>query len=114
MVILKIISFKRIFNLLEFADEIYKDLASPTDLSIPAIAFWIRSNIGGLNNHIHTSYVINADTLEIEQTKSDSTIESIGVEQAAVLKKNSNLKNKKIGIILTGGNVDLQKLSWNK
>ncbi|MBF89583.1 MAG: serine dehydratase [Candidatus Marinimicrobia bacterium] len=39
---------------------------------------------------------------------------SCAVPLAAVLKKNSNLKNKKIGIILTGGNVDLQKLSWNK
>ena len=39
---------------------------------------------------------------------------SCAVPLAAVLKKKYNLKNKKIGIILTGGNVDLQKLSWNK
>jgi hypothetical protein len=74
-------------KVVDIADEIYKDLASPTDLSVPAIAFWIRSHIGELNNHIHTSYVINDTSLEIEQTKPDSTTESIGLDESAVFKK---------------------------
>jgi hypothetical protein len=74
-------------KVVDVADEIYRDLASPTDLSIPAVSFWVRSHIGDLNNHINAAYAINDTTLEIQQTKSDSTIEDIGVNEAAILKK---------------------------
>lgn len=74
-------------KVVDIADEIYSDLGSPSSLSIPPIAFWIRTHIGELNNHIHTAYVINATTLEIEQAKPDSTMESIGLDETSVLKK---------------------------
>ena len=39
---------------------------------------------------------------------------SCAVPLAAVLKEKSGLKNKKVGVILTGGNVDLEQLPWLK
>ena len=32
-------------KVVDIADEVYRELGSPTDLSIPAIAFWLRTNI---------------------------------------------------------------------
>ena len=73
-------------KVVDIADEIHRDLASPTDLSIPAVAFWVRSHIGDLNNHIHTSFEVNLTTLEIEQTKSD-VITALAEIEASILKK---------------------------
>ena len=47
------------------ADEIYRELGEPTDLSLPPISYWIRSNIGALNNFINSSYVLDETTHEI-------------------------------------------------
>jgi len=78
-------------KVVDIADEIYRELGEITSLSIPAIAFWVRTNIGALNNLINTGYFINSTTLELEQAVTDSTgtevtIE-IGEEERAVLKK---------------------------
>ena len=54
-------------KIVDIADELYRELAEPSDLSIPAISFWLRSNIGKLNNLISTAYLIDEDTLEINQ-----------------------------------------------
>lgn len=78
-------------KVVDIADELFRELAEPSSLSIAAIGFWLRTNIGALNNHINTSYVINATTFEIEQTISDSTgtdtTLEIGEEERAILKK---------------------------
>ena len=55
-------------KIVDIADEIYRELATPSDLSIPAIAYWLRSNIGGLNNLIHTEYTIRDYDLELVNT----------------------------------------------
>jgi hypothetical protein len=78
-------------KVVDIADELHRELGEPTSLSIPAIAYWLRTNIGALNNHINTAYVINSTTFEIEQTETDSsgaeaTVE-IGEEERAILKK---------------------------
>lgn len=44
---------------LDIADEIYRELNSPSDLSVPSIAFWLRGHIGDLNNLLSTSYEIS-------------------------------------------------------
>jgi len=48
-------------SILEIADEIFEENDRDSDISIPGIAFWLRSNIGMLNNAINKSYVLNAD-----------------------------------------------------
>ena len=49
----------------DIAQEIYRELDEPSDLTIPVIAFWIRSNVGELNNHLDTAFKINDTSLEI-------------------------------------------------
>ena len=72
-------------KVVDIADEIFRELASPTSLSIPAIAYWVRSNIGTLNSYLNTTYAINATSFEIEQG-TDTTTE-IGEQEKAIIKK---------------------------
>lgn len=78
-------------KVVDIADEIYRELGSPSSLSIPAIAFYVRGSVGALNSYINTSYVLNTD-LEVEETTTDnatatSTITEIGIAETAILKK---------------------------
>ena len=45
-------------KIVDIADEIYRELGEPSTISIPAISFWIRSNVGELNNSINTTFKI--------------------------------------------------------
>lgn len=51
--------------IVDIADEIYRELGSPSDLSLPSIGFWLRTNIGDLNILINKKYYIIESTLEI-------------------------------------------------
>ena len=51
--------------IVDIADEIYRELGSPTDLSLPSLGFWLRTNIGDLNILINKKFYIDEDTLEI-------------------------------------------------
>jgi hypothetical protein len=53
------------------AQEIYEELGEPSDLSIAAIAAWVRRNIGGLNNMIDTTFSVDSSSLEISPNLSD-------------------------------------------
>ena len=78
-------------KVVDIADEIYRELGSISTLSIPAIAYWVRGNIGSLNNYINTEYLINLTSHEIEQTvtgvSGTSTTSEIGEQEKAILKK---------------------------
>jgi len=77
-------------KVVDISDDIYRELGSPSALSIPAIAFYVRGSVGALNSHINTVYMLNA-SLEIEETvtdNSDTTVTTeIGIAEAAILKK---------------------------
>jgi hypothetical protein len=45
----------------DIANEIFMELGEPSTLSIPPIAFWLRSNIGSLNTKINTSYDLDSN-----------------------------------------------------
>ena len=45
-------------KIVDIADEIFRELGNPSTISIPSIAFWIRSNVGELNNRINTTFKI--------------------------------------------------------
>ena len=45
-------------KIVDIADEIYRELSEPATISIPSISFWIRSNVGELNNRINTTFKI--------------------------------------------------------
>jgi len=53
------------YKIVDIADEIYRELGEPTDLSLSSIAFWLRTNIGDLNILINKKFYITEDTLEI-------------------------------------------------
>jgi hypothetical protein len=78
-------------KVVDIAASTYRELASPSSLSIPAIAYWLRNNICSLNTLLNTSYVINETSLEIEETVTDvtgtSTTSEIGIDEAGISKK---------------------------
>ena len=45
-------------KIVDIADEIFRELGNPSTISLPAISFWIRSNVGELNNRINTTFKI--------------------------------------------------------
>jgi hypothetical protein len=53
-------------KVLDIADEIFRELSFPSDISISSISFWLRSNVGSLNNLISTSFAVNSSTLEFD------------------------------------------------
>lgn len=66
----------------DIAQEIFFEAGSPTYTSIPAIAFWIRSKVGYINNTIFESFTINAN-LEIV----DCANNSISTEAVSIIKQ---------------------------
>ena len=73
-------------KIVDVADELYRELAQPCDLSIPAISFWLRSNIGTLNNLVSSEYFIDDSTLEIYQKICNIDTE-IGDDEKVIFKK---------------------------
>tara|TARA_Y100000592_G_C5475033_1_gene321798 strand:+ start:81 stop:596 length:516 start_codon:yes stop_codon:yes gene_type:complete len=73
-------------KVVDISDEIFRELGEPSTLSIPAIAYWIRSNVGQMNNLIHTDYYIQSKDLEIVTLVNKVAVE-IGENEKAILKK---------------------------
>ena len=61
------------------AQEIYFELGHPSDLSVPAISYWLRNNIGILNNKLNKDIVVNDTTLELDP--------NLGEAEKAIYKK---------------------------
>ena len=72
-------------KVVDIAHEIFTELGSPSDISIPAVAFWMRSNMGSLNNLIKTDFAENSEH-ELEHTIDEVKTE-IEREEVSVLKK---------------------------
>ena len=47
------------------ADEVFRELGSPSSYSIPSIAFWLRNHIGDLNLLVGASFAIDTDSISI-------------------------------------------------
>ena len=73
-------------KVVDIANEIYQELDAPATLSLPPIIFWLRANVGDLNNHLNENFVINPKTLEIEREEAGKIIE-IDEEEKSILKK---------------------------
>ena len=56
-------------KVVDIADEIYRGMGSPTETSVAAISYWLRSNIGTMNNHLNTIFGVDDTTLEINYTE---------------------------------------------
>tara|TARA_R100001377_G_scaffold66048_1_gene41344 strand:+ start:284 stop:778 length:495 start_codon:yes stop_codon:yes gene_type:complete len=66
-------------KIVSIADEVYRELGNPTDLSIATISFWLRTNVGQLNNLINIDASINQETLELDG--------ELTIDQAVIFKK---------------------------
>lgn len=67
-------------KIVDIANEIFEDAGSPTNTSIPAIAFWIRSKVGAINNLLFEDFSISADTFEIlDPSGAEITPEAVAV-----------------------------------
>ena len=108
------------------ADDAYRSLQSgviESNLSTNTIADGLKSQLGEINFPIIQQYVekiirvneeeiVNAMRLIWERLKIVCEPSS-AVALAALLKDKESYKNKKIGIIISGGNVDLSKLPFS-
>ena len=71
-------------KVVDVAQEIYFNLNEPTDLSLAAIAFWIRANVGYLNSLLYSNFAISED---YEITDLDNDNAEIDINAVAILKK---------------------------
>ena len=71
-------------KVIDIAQEIYFDLNSPSDLSLAAISYWVRANVGTINNLLFANFAIN-DSYEI--VDSDNGDAEININAVAILKK---------------------------
>lgn len=71
-------------KVVDIAQEIFMDLNEPSDLSVAAISYWVRANVGKLNSMIFENFALNQN-FEIVDT-SDSNKE-INIDAVAILKK---------------------------
>ena len=72
-------------KVIDIANEIFRELDQPSSLSVPPIMFWVRANIGDLNNHLNESYFLDS-SLELVRSEDGSNYE-IGEEEKAIIKK---------------------------
>tara|TARA_R100000005_G_C4997623_1_gene204315 strand:+ start:229 stop:747 length:519 start_codon:yes stop_codon:yes gene_type:complete len=73
-------------KIVDIADQVFQELGEPSTLSIPAISYWLRANVGRLNSAINTSYSVSETTYEIHQKINDKET-TISIDAAAILKK---------------------------
>ena len=73
-------------KVVDIADELFNELGSPTSLSIQAISYWLRSNIGSLSNYLNEDFTLNASNLDIEKTVNDEKVQ-IDEDEKDILKK---------------------------
>jgi hypothetical protein len=59
-------------KVVDIADEIFRELNEPSTISIPSVAFWLRSNVGGLNNYIGASYRVLDGSSETDLDDGDT------------------------------------------
>jgi hypothetical protein len=72
-------------KIVDVADEVYRELGEPADISIASVAYWLRTNIGKLNVLLNKPYLINETTLEIYS--SNETNDPFGINEKTIFKK---------------------------
>jgi hypothetical protein len=55
-------------KVVDIADELFQELDEPSDSSIPAIAYWLRNNIGELNSRLSTTFALDSSEEEFTPT----------------------------------------------
>lgn len=77
-------------KVVDIASEIFRELGEPTEITIPVIAYWLRSNIGKLNSIVYKQYRVNETTFEVEclnpNDPTNTLYEEIGIDEVALFK----------------------------
>lgn len=71
-------------KIVDIADELYREMGEPADLSVPSIAYWLRSNIGDLNNVLNKRFYIDETNLEIIASPESGDI--LGLAEKSIFK----------------------------
>jgi hypothetical protein len=58
-------------KIVDISDEIYRELGEPSDISVPSIAFWLRTNLGKLNILINKKYSISTLDFEVDAIENE-------------------------------------------
>jgi hypothetical protein len=66
-------------KIVDMAQELHFELGQPTDLSVPAISYWLRNNIGILNNRLNKDIIVDDNSLEL--------IPNLGEAEKSIYKK---------------------------
>lgn len=76
-------------KVVDIADQIYQELGEPSDISLVSVTYWIRNNIGSLNNYINQKFYVNESTLEIQRVddRDASVISDISSIEVSIVKK---------------------------
>jgi hypothetical protein len=69
-------------KVVDLANAIYLEIGSPTDTSIPAIAFWLRGKIGWMNTTLYEDFFLDS-ALEIHNASRNNN--EMSIEAASVL-----------------------------
>jgi hypothetical protein len=72
-------------KIVDIANEIYSDIGSPTSTSIPAIAFYIRGQVGKINNLLYENFYIEETSGQYEIF--DDSAAEISIDAVAIMKK---------------------------
>jgi hypothetical protein len=72
-------------KIVDVADEVYRELGEPADISIASVAYWLRTNLGKLNVLINKPYLIDNTTLEIYS--SEEPKDPFGINEKGIFKK---------------------------
>ena len=77
-------------KVVDIATEIFSELGEPSDISIPSVAYWVRNNVGVLNNYIYETYYVDSNQdkdYEIKKLDESEEIQEIDILAAAILKR---------------------------
>ncbi len=109
----------------EQADDAFQSFYQKTfipSVNPNTIADGLRTSLGNITypiiqKHVHQIVTVSEEAIvsamKLTWERMKIIIEpSSAVPLAAILEKKFDYKNKKIGIIISGGNVDLDKLPW--
>ena len=79
-------------KIVDIADQVFQELGEPSTLSIPAISYWLRANVGRLNSAINSSYSVSETTYEIHQKINDKERREIILQKLFQLAERGDLR----------------------
>jgi hypothetical protein len=66
-------------KIVDIANAIFENLGRPSDTSVPAIAFWVRSQTGAINNLLNEDFQVNSAYEIIDGNGDEISIDAVAV-----------------------------------